>query len=399
MPAIVAQTIDLSQWTAGEDGKVRGKDKPGNLGGGPSLILEDWSTGASFTMINTKPLWEQYGEGEHGDCVFSVDPTETVNGVPVIVQTMDAEVQALYGGVPRWGAPYFDLAPHNGSRWQYFSEVAENYNSPAQDWVFDTYDRAEFFVKLPPEPQITRRPRSRENFIAGTYFSARSAGGPTMNSGEIGGTHGYHLFNLRPGVWNKVILDHHPHHYRSTPGDLEHGNQEYPTIGQMPNDAPYLGQYYNMFDAFTRIYWETNGGGPGQGANVGGTIWKWGPLKFYQNLYAEDLENLHSLSGAYDAATNIIDVSWRRRKDDAVTPFEVRYSFFNIHQIGWGNALPAPSGASITPPEGGGYAGVGWETDQINVSGQTRIFVGIRRTDQPTTNFRQIDIPLNMGSN
>lgn len=381
MPAIAAQTIDLSQWTPRENGEVWGTDKSGT-GGRVEYLIADWDgeppfyiTRPSQAQPQYRDLWSQYAPDVEGQATLESDATETFNGLPVIKQTMGNDL-TNEGAMP---APYFQFLPRTAAGGSMFARTALAQYMNRGEWEFNKYNRLELYVKVPPETHYTRPNIRQEGFYIGTYWADYVSGNPADD--EAGsGWHGYHYFNLRPGCWHRLQMEHHPSHLRVPIGDagVDVGNMQYPTDGDTE---------HNYFDLMTRFYMRQR-----QSAIAAtGAVFKWGPFKFYEELNVEDEENVYNISGGYDPATNTLDLRWCCRKDNTAN-HEVCYSFFNIHQIGFDNAIQL---GEVARTSTGGYNGMHYETNAINVTGQNKIYFGIRKVGE--TLFKQMLIPLDMG--
>jgi hypothetical protein len=75
----------------------------------------------------------------------------------------------------------------------------------------------------------------------------------------------------------------------------------------------------------------------------------------------------------------------------------VRYAFSDIYTLGYANATPAPGGTGLMPLGTGGFNNMVWSTTQINVSGQSNIYIAIK--PQNSSAFHQIVHPLPPASN
>lgn len=249
-------------------------------------------------------------------------------------------------------------------------------------WQFNTINRFSFWLYNPSNGEPEYGNIGQNNFYMGTYV--KRVTNPNNSSDEDGGGHFYHNFEVARGAWSKCVMDWHPSHERGADPNVEHGEKQYPTTGDPPST-------YNYWDAYTRWYISHAQGG------VGGTpVYNIDDLRFWQETNPEDLDNVYSLCASYTQSTNRIYLTWNRKKGVAYEndPYDVRYSFSDIHTIGWNNATPAPGGTGIIPPGGGSYATVPYDTTQIDVSGQNTIYLAVRKQGQP--NFRQIELPLSL---
>jgi hypothetical protein len=240
-------------------------------------------------------------------------------------------------------------------------------------WAFDTYNRLKFWVKLPSG--IKRVPGGKKNTTFGTYYRKRNG---ALDSAESGGDHPYHYYNLHStGQWHQIIVDTHPNHIRGVTGSREHGNINYPT--KEPN--------FNYFDSLTRFYFDMEGKLPNKPANF-----YFDDFEFYQAHPDENIEQIYSLHGVFIKEVNALRIGWMRNKNENKIKHRIKYSFDDIYKIGWKAALPAPSGL-VKPLGWGGYNGMAYRTNKINVEGRTKIYLAIK--PENSDKFRQIEIPLN----
>lgn len=278
------------------------------------------------------------------------------------------------------GNAYFMFYPHDGAIWHNMREYRKEnivnnvvqWNGTRPDWRMDYYNRMRFWVKVPEG--IHAYGDGQANLQVGMYLRKRN-GDPT--DAEDGGGHWYHLYNIpHTGEWHQVIIDTHPNHQRGGNGATEWGDREYVT-GESG---------YNYFDALTWFY-----------VDFQNTMSRY-PGKFYFDgfeLFREDgpsvnIDQIYSLDAVYVPGTNTVRVGWSRDKGmpGDVTNHEVRYSFEDIYQSGWNSAIRAPNG-TVAP---NGYQGMTYSTNNIDVSGETTLYIAIK--PENSSKFRQISIPL-----
>ncbi len=313
--------------------------------------------------IKNRLLWSQYeGDPTEGPDPGSVriDPTDSVDG------SRSLAVDVTGGNV------YLQFYTKvNSTTWEWARHFVRDGN-----WSFDTYNRLRFWVKLPDG--ISRKSGGQSNTRFGTYYRATTG---RMDSAESGGNHYYHYYNLEStGVWHQVIVDWHPNNIRGQSGGTDWGEKQYPT-GE---------QGYNYFDLLTRFYFEINGGLSSYPA-----VFRFDGFEFYTEPNDENLEQVYALNGAFNNNTGTLYLGWMRHKDENNVDHEVRYAFSNIHELGWSNATPAPSG--IVSPDGwGGYNAMDYTTNQINVGSNDFLYVAIK--PQNSNRFRQITIPIDLST-
>lgn len=215
------------------------------------------------------------------------------------------------------------------------------------------------------------------NFHFGTYV--RNTGQPRKSSESDNG-HFYHYYNLPSldGVWHQVIVDTHPSHQRGFSGSIEHGDKEYP-----------FGSGEKYFDLMTRFYVQVK-----SKPTTYPTAYYIDGLEFYNDPNPENIDQIYSLHGSYSPVIDSILVGWLRNKNEDSVKHEVRYSYTDIHDVGWDAAITAPDGI-VSPPGMGGYNGMEYSTNKINTSGKSVVYIAIK--PQNSNLFRQIAIPVSGG--
>jgi hypothetical protein len=267
------------------------------------------------------------------------------------------------------GQLYLQFYPHNGSEWEFFHEILEE--KYGITWINDYYNRLEFYILMAEDTQNVDP--SKYNFSIGTYV--RSQNGDRTNA-EAGGHHFYHRYRIPyTGHWHKVVLDMHPHHDRGQSGDMEHGNQEYPT-----EEAG-----HNYFDALTRFYIASRLNDESLSSQ-----WKLDGFRIYRETNIENEEQVYAMSGVYVPESNKLIVTWERNKNENDIDHELRYAFSDIHTLGWGNSTS--TGEAFDTGGYNGYNTVHWESSGIDTAGHSSIFVAVKPVN--STLFKQIEIPL-----
>jgi hypothetical protein len=299
--------------------------------------------------------------------------TVTLDATDAIVGNKCAKLAVTAGNAyPSWNAFNYGggktgvVSPRGFTR-----EYAE---SPA-GWQFNTYNRMVIWFK-PPTSAGAAFPAGNNNCDLGTYV--KRVTNPDGYSDEEGGNHYYHSFNVAPtGTWTKIIVNMHPNHQRGGDGNFDWGIMEHPT-GETQ---------YNYFDALTRIYFEFYNAPDSYPA-----AYKFDGLEFYKETRAENDQQVYMITATHVAASNRVRLTWNRHKDEETIRHQVRYSYQDIHTIGWNAATAAPNGI-ITPPQSGGYNGMVYDTTAIPTAGQTVLYLAIK--PENATLFSQISIPLN----
>lgn len=268
---------------------------------------------------------------------------------------------------------FFHYYPYDDERLEYRYIREQEAHKGKTGYQVNRFNRLRFWVKV-PSSHVAAQVR-QTNFHFGTYI--RNVGEP-RNSSESDNGHFYHYYNLPnlDGVWHQIIVDTHPSHQRGASGNTEHGDHEYP-----------LGGTYNYFDLMTRFYVQIK-----SKPTEYPTTYYIDDFEFYYDPNPENVDQIYSLHGSYSQANNTIVVGWVRDKTEDDVKHEVRYSFNDIHDIGWNAATVAPGASIIDPPGMGGYNGMEYRTDQINVGSNSAVYIAIK--PQNSSLFRQIVIPV-----
>jgi len=315
--------------------------------------------------LHTMYLWYHYPNGDLGG------PAEV--GVTEL-STSQAKVNSTSARVRmESGAVYFQFYPKIGGDYKFLREVVTQ-DLKIGAWPTNTYNRLEFWVLVPE--QVTARAGGRYNMTVGTYV--RSSTGDRA-SAESGGGHFYHRFDIPySGTWHKVVMDMHPSHERGISGNTEHGNMPHPS-GE-PN--------FNYMDLLTRFYVDF------EASNVTSNpaTWHFDGFRVYQETRTENEEQVYSIHGSYTkGSTPRLIVGWNRNKNENDLNHEIRYSYQDIHQIGWDNATPAP-GSPLRPQGYQGYNGMLYDTTAINAGNNKTIYVAIKPANSNL--FKQIALPV-----
>jgi hypothetical protein len=278
--------------------------------------------------------------------------------------------------VPEPATPYIQFYTHDEYRWQYIHEaLQELYNV---DWEYNTYNRMALYIKSPDEIETSFA--GTPNVNIGTYFSSIIDGPPTSGNAEVGGgNHGYHNYNIAGGGVTKLLLDFNPTHIRGENGSVEQPYMEYPIAADEGK--------YNYFDLLTRLYFSCDG------ATADGLKWNFDNLYFYRENRLEENHSVYSLSASRRISDDLITFSFNVDKErEAGSTYEVRYSFSDIHDVGFDNA----DLWVISPELGlGGYNHITLQKDDIDLASNDVIYIAVRKTGD--TLFRQISLELDLG--
>ena len=317
-------------------------------------------------------LWNLYTSfGSPGVSLTDLSSSEHKDGSQSLHNRFDPS-RATYKNWQFQFYPYTIGVPGFSDGWNYARKMIQDPGS----WQMGRVNRMRFWIKVPTS--IPAQSGGRYNFEVGTYL--RDLSWSSLDA-ENNNWHFYHFYNLHPtGQWEQVILDAHPGHQRSWPGDTEYGEKLYPS-----SETPDL----TYFDLLTRFYFDL-------------PYVQWpGPVDFYldgfeffQETAAENVDQVFSIHGVF-VPSNLLRVGWSRRKDQESIAHEVRYAFSDIHSLGWNAATPAPGGVVVPPSGSGPYQTLEYSTSSINLSGRSAIFFAIK--PQGASRFRQIAIPLDGG--
>ena len=348
------------------------------------VMLDDFEAPVRVVNPNLdKPwqrnLWSIYPSGDLSRRsasmgTLSISPEDVHGGRSSLKALVSGEIPpptTAPGGLYLLFYPYTERDNH----WHFLHEYVR-----AGEWKPGIYNRLRFWVKVPKSFEGMRKPVGQFNMDFGSYI--RSSNGNPVGSGGsesgLGGGHYYHRFNIPySGEWHQVIVDEHPTHQR--------GGSGYSEWGDMPN--PTGEQGFTYFDLLTTFYLDFESHLPLASYP---SAFYFDDFELYKETNPENTEQISSLNGVYIPAKNEIFVGWNHPKDDDKTKHEVRYSFDDIHKIGWDRALPAPDG--IVKPVGTAYNGMEYSTTKIAVAGHDHVTIAIK--PQGSTLFRQIVIPV-----
>lgn len=336
--------------------------------------------GPSVPVNNAGDEYPRYLYGEYQDVLqggifeSSINTDDAVSGSSLQMDLTEGWLYAQFNA-------------HNADGTRGF---AREYCVNPDAWQFNTYNRMRFWMKVPASA-TPHQTDGRWNFNVGTYVKYVTE--PDWSDDEAGGDHYYHHINL-PALdqWVQVILNMHPSHRRGASGQEDPGFLPYPTYG--PEGEP---EEYNYFDALTRFYIadfdELDQELP--------RTYLLDEMEFYREPYGENDEQVYSIAAVYEPSTNRLVVTWDRHKDDNDVAHEVRYAFENIHEIGWEEALPAPTDDGtddgiVTPPGWQGYNGMVYDTTRLELGGAGVVYIGIRPVGAEL--FSQIAVPLTPGA-
>ena len=254
-------------------------------------------------------------------------------------------------------------------------DFARDYSENPKGWKYNTYNRFSFWIKMPKEAMPPSR-KGVDNMHFGTYV--KRIKNADKYSDEAGGGHWYHHLNIpNTDTWTKVIINMHPNHERGASGGKEHGNQPNPTKESQ----------YNYFDTLTRFYISQQRKPPTKHPS---SMWL-DEFYFYRVPHKENDAQVYSIAATYIPSTKKLMLTWGRNKNENKIEHCVKYAFSDIHTLGWDKAKDAPSGC-IKPPGYQGYNKMHYETTQINIGQNKRIFFAIRPKGSKL--FSQIDLPI-----
>lgn len=338
----------------------------------PALVLDNFDAPALPVNGDGDTYGDQYNGAGTGS--VSLDTADAVSGGSMRFQMAD-------------GRFYAEFNPYNyalNSAYPAYRGFARDYAQDKADWQFNTYNRLSFWIKLPTSASEPFRTDGGQRFEFGTYV--KQVTNADQTSDEAGGEHYYHLLNIPAvGAWTHVVLNMHPDHVRGTSGGVDPGFLPYPTTSAFNGDDP--ANTFNYFDTLTRFYIQEN-------YSLGSDSpaeYLLDDFQVYQEPYQENDPQVYSLTATYAAPTNDLVVTWNRNMAEDQVRDEVRYSFTDIHAIGWDAATPAPNGV-ITPPGVGGYNNMTYDTSALPLAGHSVVYIAIKPENSDL--FTQIAVPL-----
>jgi hypothetical protein len=309
-----------------------------------------------------KYLWNLWGGAGTGPTTLTTAQKHSGN------QSLRSEFQAGNN----WQFQFYTytefLAGFNNG-WQFMRKFVTNPGS----WQTGKINRMRFWILLPPGTDTANG--GNHNFEFGTYIRCS-----TCTEAEDGGGHFYHHYDLSyTGAWHQMIVDPHPNHSRGGSGGTEWGELLYPT-----NEPG-----FTYFDLMTRFYLDF----PYEQFPMPAVFYI-DDFELYEEQRPENVDQVYSINAVHVPNSNTVRVSWMRRKDQDSVKHEVRYSFSDIHSIGWNAATPAPNG-TITPPGTAGYNGMDWSSSALPLAGKSLLYIAVK--PQNSNLIRQISIPLVAG--
>jgi PKD repeat protein len=343
----------------------------------PSMALPLVKNGAVATNGDGDPYPNEYGgDGfgtEGGTATVGVNTANSITGAAVDMHLTAGQLYAEFNPYNYAGNPAYP-SPRG---W------AQDYSANPTQWQDNTYNRMSFWVYVPTTDTAFTTDGS-QGWEFGTYV--KQITNPDLTSDEVGGEHYYHLLNLpNLGTWVQVVINTHPDHRRGDPGSTDPGVVTYPTTSTYGGDDP--ANTYNYFDTLTRFYLQQ----PYTAPSAYPADYLIDGIQFYQDPYQENDAQVYNLTGTYRASDNQLAVTWNRDKAEDTVNQEVRYAFSDIHQLGWANATAAPNG-TITPPGGGAYNNMVYDTTGINMAGHSVVYIAIK--PQNSDLFTEIAVPL-----
>jgi hypothetical protein len=334
---------------------------------------ENYVIRPSATEDYQKYFWGHYinARGYENHANLSYNTSDKVEGARSLQVSMIPGMST--DGLP--SAPSLAINTHNGVRKHFIREIVTDFLS--EEWLTNTYNKMVFYIKT---PAVTKHAViGKYNFEVGTHYSSVAAGGPTSSNGEVGGDHGYHRFDVAPGVWTKCILDFHPSHLRGQNGGIDHGNMEYPIAADTPA--------YNYFDLLTRLYFYYSR----VESVVDGETWLFDKFQFYRDSNDEEEDLVYSINASHNTANNELTLGWNTKKELDDTSFEIRYAFEDIHSIGFETAILLDE---VGRDRSSGYNLTLYKNSDVDLTGQAAIYLAVKPTN--STKFKQIKLELGL---
>jgi hypothetical protein len=327
---------------------------PGSVASAQSVIQDNFESG--MRKIGGHNLWDPY-TGEGGAGATSVTTAAAHDGTNGLQQSLTS------------GTLYMHFFANDGTNWLFAHNMLQS-----GSWTTNKFNRMAFWVKHPAT--MPADSGNGHNIELGTYVRCSTCDPTTQNAG---GSHYYHYYNVKPGVWSYVIVDNHPqHNVGAGPGD--------PGVLTSPTSS---GSAWNYFDALTRWYWNAPYIKPTQYP----ATFFWDSVQFYVDPNVnEDVAHISSLEASFDPAANRLHVGFTRNASPdstADTTYTARYAFSDIWQLGFANAALM---GSVGPDGQGDYVNKKIESTSINLSGRSVVYIAVQK--QGRSDFRQIALPL-----
>lgn len=297
---------------------------------------------------------------EGGEGVLSLDGRNSITGKSLLLRLTKGKLYLQFN-------PYKSVG----------REFAREYSSEPTAWRYNTYNRLRFWIRLPTNHPFMRND-SGHNIEFGTYV--KSIANTDKYSDESGGGHYYHQVNApATGSWTQVIVNMHPDHRRGNSGHIDPGSQSHPT-GE---------EKYNYFDCLTRFYISE----PYIAPTSYPADFRIDDIEFYQEPYEENEDQVRAVTATYISAADRLIVTWNRAKSEDSVRHILRYSFQNIHQIGWKSATPCPRGAIVPTDKGFGMV---YNTSSLPLKQKSVVYIAIKPENSRL--FTQIEVPLSRPS-
>jgi hypothetical protein len=296
-----------------------------------------------------------------GTASLSLDSQDAVSGNSLKYTVTDGIFYAQF--LPQYPSPTNASLRKKGFAHQ-MVELPSQYKK-------NTYNRLSFWIKAPRVASDMRSPEGKENTHVGTYI--KSINNLDEFTDETGNNHWYHQLNVPPtGTWTHVVISQDPHHLRSANGNEEHGNLNDP-----------FGEGFNYFDHLTRLYISQQQQDP-KGYPA---VYHLDEFELYRENRVENTEQVYSLTLTYVESIDKYILNWSRHKEETDIKHEVRYSYQDIHEIGWDNAIAGPDNI-ITSPGHGGYNKMYYMLEDIGFQAGKTMYFAIK--PQNSNLFTQI---------
>ncbi|AMV39249.1 hypothetical protein [Planctomyces sp. SH-PL62] len=296
------------------------------------------------------------GRDEGGEGTLSLDGRNSIAGKSLLLRLTKGKLYLQFN-------PYQSVT----------REFARDYTSNPAAWRYDTYNRLRFWIRLPTNHPFMRKDAGY-NIEFGTYV--KTIANPDKYSDETGGGHFYHQVNApATGSWTQVIINMNPDHRRGDDGHVDRGSQAHPT-GEGK---------YNYFDCLTRFYISE----PYIAPTSYPADFRIDDIEFYHEPYEENEDQVRALTATYIPAADRLIVTWNRAKAEDSVRHVLRYSFQNIHQIGWNSATLCPRGIIFPSDKGFGMV---YNTSSLPLKQKSVVYIAIKPENSKL--FAQIEVPL-----
>lgn len=326
----------------------------GGGGSAPSQLLEDFSG----TIRNNS----------EGDMLFGYYDGED----PGSSASVTGGSLRIVGSASTGQSIYMDFLPITASFYPFPSGYAQYY---LKSGTWDTgNNRLGFMVKC--NTAFSYSANGSDNVQIGSYSKNHS-----HPSDMEQGRHFYHLYDvaMAANVWMAYVVDSHPQHERSKPGNYAVDPTLYvnPTDGDWQSNTGPVG----YMDGLSRFYFDP------QESGLESSIWNFDDYYFWKVASEPDYD-ISSLAYHYNGTR--YEVFWATEKNVSKT-YDIRYRADGVSMKTAGFTSGTSGGTATSTDDD--YTGARWQSS-VMAEDTDGLYVAIRV--QGATDFRQIYIPYHM---